>query len=811
MNFAKHIHSITIDAIVWLCMHHWSNANTAIEQSKATAEIVHLLADVPNEINRNSYVKDFCNTVKKHNSSIDDTIKIYEKRIKSIDNQIKRTNDDGNKKNYLDEINQINELINVELGKKLSDISKAELLSFIKSEIENRVKEKKEKQKNIFNNLSDEIEAEDLEDDENPWLKAPKWMDVEDVKKHGFCVVDERDKFGDLKRFGYYSYNPAEKKHQEITNFSIQPIFHIREGRDSRHLIQIDNGYKKVILDVESKAMVSIETMQMNLVNNGNFVIYGSKIQYLRVASKLLQDFKECYSIKVLGWQRYGMYAFVNKVYIPGIGLKELDEWGIINHENTNYLIAASSPVYRELQFDDDDPYENERALSYITSDITFNEWVSKMKRVYEDKGIVGVAYCILCTFRDIAFNIDNNFPHLYAFGERSSGKSKFAESCGAFFYHKRPAFNLNSGTDFAFFSYMGKFRNSIALLNEFDEKVIKPEWFQNIKGVFDGESRQRGSMTSKNKVESQKVESGLLLTGQYLVTMDDNSVVTRSLIEPFSERSLTEDDKKAYIDLKTTEEKGITSLITELLQHRSYFKDKYKEMFNNTISDWRSIYTNNGNFNQRIMQNWAHLYTSMALASNRINIQCVDIQYFKNYCFNKASQWCQFIRSSDTLSEFWNTLQFLSESNQVITGWDFRIVTSLSVTIRRDKDSTEELNFTSPTKVLYLRLNNIHKLYQESYKRRSGKEAMSMENLLHYFKSRSYFIGPVKNFKFKNSDKVKTTNAYAFYYDQLEIDLEVMSAAEAYSKDERDKSNNNEENIKKEFEKIIEDLDWQS
>jgi DNA primase len=64
----------------------------------------------------------------------------------------------------------------------------------------------------------------------------------------------------------------------------------------------------------------------------------------------------------------------------------------------------------------------------------------------------------------------------LYAFGERSSGKSKWAESIMALFYIKRQAFNLNSGTDFAFFNYMQIFINCPAALNEADEKVLKPE-----------------------------------------------------------------------------------------------------------------------------------------------------------------------------------------------------------------------------------------------------------------------------------------------------------------------------------------------
>src|SRR5262249_50183305 len=147
-----------------------------------------------------------------------------------------------------------------------------------------------------------------------------------------------------------------------------------------------------------------------------------------------------------------GFFAFVDKIFIPGGGLKELDEWGIINHNDNNYLVPAASAAYKHVQNSSGDPYENLRTLKFVQSPINFSQWCALMFRVYQEKGIVAIAFVILTAFRDIIFSIDNNCPHLYAFGERSSGKSKWVESIMAFFFVKRAAFNLNSGTDFAFF-----------------------------------------------------------------------------------------------------------------------------------------------------------------------------------------------------------------------------------------------------------------------------------------------------------------------------------------------------------------------
>jgi DNA primase len=489
----------------------------------------------------------------------------------------------------------------------------------------------------------------------------------------------------------------------------------------------------------------------------------------------------------------------VNNAFIPGTNeIQEYDNWGIIKHQDSNYLIPAACEAYRELQKTGEDPYEVDRPLTFIKPSFDFKYWANLMQKVYQDKGTVGIAYVFLTVFRDVIFDVDNNCPHLYGFGERTAGKSKWAESIGAMFFHNRAAFNLNSGTDFAFFDYMSRFRNTTALLNEFDEKVIKEEWFQAIKGIFDGESRQRGKISgNKRGTETMHVKSTLVLTGQYLCTMDDNSIVSRSIIEAFSEREFTEQDKKNYEELKAAEGSGITGLITEVMKFRTEFKAQYKEVFNDNLSRWRKeINTNEVNFNQRIMQNWCHLYSSYQIMSKYLALP-VGLGQFYEYCKEKAIYWSNFIRQSDTLSDFWNTLPFLLDKGDIEAGWDFKIEEVLRIHIRVSNKEEKLVEFTQPTKILHIRLNNVHKYYEQAYRSRTGKSAMTLENLLHYFSARKYYVGSCKQSRFtryvtkveevmnKNSlnpqkepvvRKVKEqqiTSSHVFLYDALGVDID--------------------------------------
>ncbi|MEQ1678530.1 MAG: hypothetical protein ABL876_17675, partial [Chitinophagaceae bacterium] len=619
----------------------------------------------------------------------------------------------------------------------------------------------------------------------------PKWMDKEHFEMHGYSAVNNKN------RTGYYTHNGD--KSIEVTNFIITPIFHVYAGIMSRHLIQIDNGKRKAVLDIESKALVAIDLLQTHVVSEGNFIIHGSKPQMLRIASRLLESFPKCTEVKFPGWQAAGFFAFVNCIYTPGNNIHQLDEWGVYKHtDEKNYLIPAASAAYAELQQTGDDPYENDRPLTYKPSTTTFSQWADRMHRVYREKGPVAIAFTILTAFRDIVFDIDNNCPHLYGFGERSSGKSKWAESICAVFYTKRAAFNLNSGTDYAFFAYMQRFINCPSNLNEFDEKIIKPEWFQSIKGAFDGESRQRGVMGSKNRTEIMKIRSTLVLIGQYLCTMDDNSIVSRSIIEGFNEKEHSDEDKQEYDKLKRIEEAGLSHLVTDIINLRPVVKEQYRDSFNKTLQHWR-LNTPLGEVgNIRIMQNWCHLYTGWKIISKHMKMP-VSNNEFEKYCSEKAMQWSRFIRSSDTLSEFWNTIAYLVDMGSIVDGWDYKIVTLTEIKIFKNRKEEVIQSFNDPTKVIYIRMNNVHKQYQLAFRQRTGKEGMTMENLLHYFSSRKYFVGNNKQSRFKRfvvkTENVTTpgfagspaiqrpevrreeeainTSSYVFLYNELGMDIE--------------------------------------
>lgn len=652
---------------------------------------------------------------------------------------------------------------------------------------------------NIIEAKSKELESTDdfdLSDEEK--IKWAPWVS-EEMKEQmmsiGYLPIDRKEKGKPM--IGYYSFNQNGKT--EITNFLVNPLFRIEAGQDnSRYLSEIDNGYKKVVIDTPARVFPSIDQFQAICVGAGGaFIIYGSKMQWLRIATDLLHKYPICKEVKELGWNKMGhFFAYVDKVIVPGKGLIDLDDWGIVRVNEVDYLITAGSKALKRLQEFGNDPYENLRYITFMKSPITFSQWANLMYKVYGNKGIVAIAYTILTVYRDIVFDVDNNCPHLYAYGEPSSGKSKWAESITAVFFKNRSALNMNSGTINAFFAFMSLYANCPAHLNEFDQETMGMERFQAIKSAFDGEGRERGKVGPKNATEIQKVVSTLILTGQKLVTIDDNSVVTRCIIEAFSTvENRSQEQINAYDSLKGYEKQGLNSMLEELVMLRQHFQSNYKNSLNNQLSYWRKNNPKAGQLNQRILQNWAHLFTCYFLASQHIQLPVIT-EDFKNYCFEAAEKWSGFIRSTDTLSEFWRTVEFLYNASLLIEDWDFIVEDVTNLQVRKTREAQETISFLQPTKVLFIRLNNAHKLFQSDFRKRTGREAMPMDSLIHYFSSRKYFIGNVKSKKFKriiNNYKDTTlesnegtrhviakdpewqfsnTSCYAFKYDELEINI---------------------------------------
>ncbi len=619
-------------------------------------------------------------------------------------------------------------------------------------------------------NLNDE-DTQYLEEGELP---LPAGIDRDEFLTHGFYELV------DGMHTGFYFATSA--KHQvRLTNFVIKPLFHIYSKLDNRRLIEITNGKSTKIIELPSKSLISLEQFNSAIFDEGYFLTYGefTRAHLLKIMLKIGDLFPLCYELKTLGWQPEGFWSYSNMVWADG-EIKHFDEMGVVEVKEQKFISLAVSKVQADIRAEED-IYENDRYLSFRQAAIDFKRWAELMAGAYYENGWMGIAWSMVTIFRDIVFNV-TKVPHLYAYGGVGAGKSEFGDSISNLFFNKMPAFNLNQGTDFAFFNRMERFRNTPNALNEFDEYSINEVWFRAIKSAYDGEGREKGR-GSREKTRTQKITCTILLMGQYLSTKDDNSVLTRSIPLAFREvEKRPTEQTEAFLELKKQEEKGLSSILVELMHYRPLVKKNFAHVFGHLcklVTD--ELATEGKSPKTRIIKNLCAPLTMVSILCTDIDESYTEqrlqlpftFDQFYNYTKDMIVKMSETISESNALSEFWKYMEYLLDRGQILVDFDFKIEARSSVVIAKDGAKITK-EFAEPKKLLLIRINNIHKLYQSEYRKNTAKNALNEQTLMTYIKDQPYYIGmnPGSNFINDKGAKV-STSSHVIDYDMLNISLE--------------------------------------
>jgi hypothetical protein len=371
-----------------------------------------------------------------------------------------------------------------------------------------------------------------------------------------------------------------------------------------------------------------------------------------------------------------------------------------------------------------------------------------------------------------------------------------------------------------AFYTYLTRFVNCPAVINEVDINTTDPDRLQAFKGAFDLEGREKMNIaqkTNKRSTTIQRINSSLILVGQHIITTDDNALLTRSIIEDFLPNdNRSQDDIRAFDELRHIGKTGISSLLTELINMRPAFEKNFRELYLHQLGEWIKQTSQQGKpLVQRIMNNYAILSTCYKILFQNYQLPTTADEFTK-YCFRQATKWSNFVSSSDTLSEFWRFINYLFENSLITDGWDIQVDTIYELEMR---DGTKQ-TWDAGEKILFIRLNNVHKVYQAEHKKRYSKEGITIDNLFHYFKSKKYYIGPVKQRQFKRFREEITqlgelqqpykkliqqttiTSCHAFLYSEIERQIDGFNLLRTETTEKNNTGTDNNKNNTQEWEK---------
>ena len=675
-----------------------------------------------------------------------------------------------------------------ELSKKgnAHNINRQILSEFLKAELEAHSEKEKEAEKE-----NDFISSIKHEEADTTFAANHGWYPLIKGKETGVWMETSK---------GYFVH---------VCNFVLTPLYHNLNPKNNMRMCEVNNGTLTKVIKFPDAAMISNEKFSSIAWNAGKFLWKGNGQQLIRLAEYWGDKFDECEELTTLGMQPEGFFAFSNIVY-NGKDLVEYDKYGIFPFKNTKYLSMPASQLNTQSRSGNNE-YVNDQYLTYKPSPIDFRTWAEYMEKVYGQHGWMLIAYAVMSAFKDLVTQV-TKMPLLYLYGEVASGKSEAMESIQNLYFsgldmegNLMKPFNLNHGTTYAFYSLLGRFFNCPVGLNEFDDSIDE-ERYKSIKAAYDGEGRQKGDGTANGKTTTQAINCTIVIVGQYLSTIDGGSIVTRSILMPFQKpEERPEQQKLDFVKLKDWERQGISGILIEILAQRDKVKHGYKDKFASIQKRMSDEFSAEGaRFDLRMMKNILAPLTMVTLlgeqttefnpplkgatgddersfeSSDSEELQSAILRFpftseeFYQHCKNMVLTNSNRINSSNALSGFWKMVEFLLDRGQIFEGSDFKIETHDSVSLRGEKGEEYVREFSPAKKLLFIRINNIQKLYAQFGRQQGDKGLLNEQSLIHYIKGQKYYIGSNKASRFMGlNGKSAPTSSMVLDYDMMKINLE--------------------------------------
>lgn len=587
-------------------------------------------------------------------------------------------------------------------------------------------------------------------------------------------IAFDRDRF--YEKDGAYHFMTMKGGFFKGTNFTITPLFHIVSNMgESKRLIEIRNHKGAHIIDMQSSHFINFNEFRKVIYNKENyrFMPEATTLHFEFLMCKISDNFNLAFELKTLGWHKDGFYAFSNGVIKDGY-FHPVDEFGMTYHKyetidedegvsverENRYFSPAFSSIYADAG-EDEDMYENDRTFVYKKSPIDFATWTKQMMLCYGYRGRIAIAVTVMACFRDIVIKYLKT-PLLFLHGEKGSGKSAMAESINSFFYTGSEAFNLHSGTHVAFFRRLARVKNAVNYCEEFHDGIDE-RLFQGLKGAYDGVGREIGVMSKDKRTETSKVHSVVVVAGQYLSTRDDNSLTTRSILLHFmNEGKRTNEEAGNYEKLSKWEEKGLSSLIVDVVKHRQIIETGIGK----TIIDIRDQLKKElagKEYQERMLNNFLTILAPVKLLQEKLSLGFKYEELYKQ-CREMIVESSDLVSDSEGVMKFWRTVEYLLDQQRIKLEEDFIIQMPAEFSYYVSKNEEAVFKNRSQNQILFIRFNKVHSDYMKAHREIHNTVGIDENTLRGYFKAKKSFIGLVKAKRFENT----SSSCYAFNYDML-------------------------------------------
>lgn len=536
----------------------------------------------------------------------------------------------------------------------------------------------------------------------------------------------------------YYSFNEKGGEFQ-WSNFSLVPLFHIRDYSNPKRLYKITNTNRnEEIIELKQEDLVSLNKFKQRIEGLGNYIWLATDKELTKLKMYLYEQTETATEVKQMGWQREGFYAFGNGAYDDT--WHAADEFGIVRLSQGNFYLPSASKIYAhdKMLFQ----FERKFILTNYTN-ITLSNYGEKMIKCFGEKAVIGLSFYMATLFKDVIVAHTKFFPILNLFGPKGSGKSELGHTLMSFFIIKNTAPNLMNSTIAALSDTIAQCSNALVHIDEYKNTIEIPKR-EFLKGLWDGTGRNRMNMDNDKKREITAVDSGVILSGQEMPTIDI-ALFSRLIFLSFTKSDFTLEEKRSFDELARIRELGFSHVTLQLLSARKAMEINFANNCRQATDELANA-VSGYKVEDRILRNWAIPLAAVRSIENLFELPFTSSDLYK-YSVNGIIQQNKECLSNNELSQFWSTYAYLAAEGEICIDGDFRIdyVDHLKSDIL-----TTGIEYKEPIPILSIRKDRIYVLYNKACKAQ-GIQGISTESLDFYLKNSGEYLGIKPSVRFKN------------------------------------------------------------
>lgn len=610
----------------------------------------------------------------------------------------------------------------------------------------------------------------------NAALKIAQQDEVVRLNTSG--MTDEQqemaDEYGFFVRNHCYQVMTSDDGYRQVSNFDLQPLFHIESSINAKRLYRLTNN-KGVVRDLEiaQKDMVSLSAFKCKVESFGNFLFTGSDSDLNKIKSYIYEHTKTCREVEQLGWQKEGFWAWSNGVIDEQQEFQSLDDLGSVEVGQQWYYLPANSSFYKA----DTQLFQFERHFLHTPSRADLYTLARMMWTVYGDNAIVGLAFYMTTLFRDVVYDKHNHFPILNLFGERSSGKTEMAITLMQLFGRQGSGPNINTATIASTADHLSHCRNALVHFDEY-KNSMDYEKIEILKGAFDGAGRSRMNMDRDKKREMIPVDCGIILTGQESTTAD-NALFTRVIYLTVKKKVHTPAETDAYNELKTYEKQGLTAITNELLKLREYVVANYEKNLAEAKEEVRQA-VNTRMMEDRILGSWTWCLAMLRTIGQKVQLPWTYAEAVAAFGKGMEAQQ-EAVTESNAVAQFWGVVETLLVNGDIETNYDLKLYFGKSDTkcYKGNGANRRELEYTIPLDVLYLNRSRVFSLYAKHMKQTQSNKAQTADtdSIVRILTAQDEYMGEcVKQFRVPT--RLRQNPGEGHQYSESGTELKVLQKA---------------------------------